>query len=235
MFERYTDKARRTIFFARYEATQSGSETILPGHLLLGLFREDRKLASRFPFDAIDAFRAGLGVPGAKKIALSTDLPLSDPTKRVLSFGAEEAERLNHTQIGPEHLALGILREDDDTAARFLKSHGATLEQLRQSVTEPVADSGTAMNSMEMLKRVIGRIGSSTFQRTGDQREGRFSATRVEAGVRTVVSHNFVQGQEIRVTESMNLTADGKTLHYTIEIQGPGQQHRHEIDFPLAP
>ena len=44
MFERYTDKARRVIFFARYEAVQGGSQAIEPDHLLLGLAREDRIL-----------------------------------------------------------------------------------------------------------------------------------------------------------------------------------------------
>ena len=41
MFERYTEKARRVIFFARYEASQFGAPAIEPEHLLLGLMRED--------------------------------------------------------------------------------------------------------------------------------------------------------------------------------------------------
>ncbi len=48
MFERYTEKARRTIFFARYEASQFGSQHIEPEHLLLGLLREDKAVANRF-------------------------------------------------------------------------------------------------------------------------------------------------------------------------------------------
>lgn len=42
MFERYTEKARRVIFFARYEASQFGSPFIETEHLLLGLLREDK-------------------------------------------------------------------------------------------------------------------------------------------------------------------------------------------------
>src|SRR5256885_4757169 len=48
MFERYTEKARRVIFFARYEASQFGAPAIEPEHLLLGLMREDKTLAGRF-------------------------------------------------------------------------------------------------------------------------------------------------------------------------------------------
>ncbi len=46
MFERYTEKARRVIFFARYEASQYGSHYIDTEHILLGLMREDRPLMS---------------------------------------------------------------------------------------------------------------------------------------------------------------------------------------------
>jgi hypothetical protein len=48
MVERYTEKARRVIFFARYEASQFGSPCIETEHLLLGLLREDKALANRF-------------------------------------------------------------------------------------------------------------------------------------------------------------------------------------------
>src|SRR5215471_13238936 len=44
VFERYTEKARRVIFFARYEASQYGSQHIETEHLLLGLMREDNQL-----------------------------------------------------------------------------------------------------------------------------------------------------------------------------------------------
>lgn len=44
MFERYTEKARRVVFFARYEASQFGSPYIETEHLL----REDKALSNRF-------------------------------------------------------------------------------------------------------------------------------------------------------------------------------------------
>jgi len=48
MFERYTEKARRIVFFARYEASEFGSPTIETEHLLLGILREDKALANHF-------------------------------------------------------------------------------------------------------------------------------------------------------------------------------------------
>src|ERR1044071_78446 len=47
MFERYTERARRVLFFARYEASQLGSISIETEHLLLGLIREGKGLKSR--------------------------------------------------------------------------------------------------------------------------------------------------------------------------------------------
>ena len=52
MFERYTEVARRAIFFARYEASQFGASAIEPEHLLLGLSREDKPLFGRFLGDS---------------------------------------------------------------------------------------------------------------------------------------------------------------------------------------
>jgi ATP-dependent Clp protease ATP-binding subunit ClpC len=51
MFERYTEKARRVIFFARYEASQFGSPCIETEHLLLGIMREDHALVFRFKLE----------------------------------------------------------------------------------------------------------------------------------------------------------------------------------------
>jgi ATP-dependent Clp protease ATP-binding subunit ClpA len=42
MFEKYTEKARRVIFFARYEASQFGQPYIETEHLMLGILREDK-------------------------------------------------------------------------------------------------------------------------------------------------------------------------------------------------
>jgi hypothetical protein len=146
MFERYTEKARRTIFFARYEASQFGSSFIETEHLLMGLLREDKALASRFlrSHTAVESIRQqieGHSTP-REKVSTSVDLPLSHECKRVLAYGAEEAMGLNHKHIGTEHLLLGLLREKECFAARLLSQHGLTLDSVRDEVqhTEPAPD-----------------------------------------------------------------------------------------------
>ena len=113
MFERYTEKARRVIFFARYEASQVGSPFIETEHLLLGLLREDKTLAKRFlPSPAtVESIRKQIEghTKFREKVSTSVDLPLSHECKRVLAYGAEETERLSQKHIGTEHLLLGLL------------------------------------------------------------------------------------------------------------------------------
>src|SRR5437867_3147715 len=147
MFERYTEKARRVIFFARYEASQFGSPYIETEHLLLGLLREDKALANRFlrSHAAVDSIRKQIEGHATirEKVSTSVDLPLSHECKRVLAYGAEEAERLNHKHIGTEHLLLGLLREEKCFAAEILHERGLRLstirEELARSQSEKVA------------------------------------------------------------------------------------------------
>ena len=137
MFERYTEKARRVIFFARYEASQFGSPYIETEHLLLGLIREDmRHLPRVLPRLNPDLVRKEIEQRsrGREKISTSVDLPVSNEGKRVLAYAAEEAERLGHRHIGTEHLLLGLLREEESYAADILRRYGARLESLRGNV-----------------------------------------------------------------------------------------------------
>jgi hypothetical protein len=134
MFERYTEKARRTIFFARYEASHYGSPYIETEHLLLGLLREDRELARMMAPGSKEAIRKQIDAQTEVRPGVSTsvDLPLSNESKRVLAYAAEEAERLAHKYIGPEHLFLGLLREKKSFAAELLSERGVALERMRE-------------------------------------------------------------------------------------------------------
>ena len=139
MFERYTEKARRVIFFARYEASQFGSPYIETEHLLLGLIREDKALANRFlrSHAAVDSIRKQIEAHTTirEKVSTSVDLPLSHECKRVLAYAAEEAERLSHKHIGTEHLLLGLLREEKCFAAEILHERGLRLSTIREELS----------------------------------------------------------------------------------------------------
>src|ERR1700704_2464601 len=110
MFERYTEKARRVIFFARYEASQFGSPYIETEHLLLGILREDHDLMLRLlqSPEKVDALktRTEAQCTQGERTSTSVDLPVSQECKRVLTHANQEAMHLHHDNITPQHLLL---------------------------------------------------------------------------------------------------------------------------------
>ena len=139
MFERYTERARRVLFFARYEASQLGSISIETEHLLLGLLREGKGTSGRIFARAhvsFDSIRREIErkTTFREKISTSVEIPFSAEAKRVLGFAAEEADRLLHNYIGTEHLLLGILREERSVAASVLMDKGMRLHTVRDDI-----------------------------------------------------------------------------------------------------
>ena len=141
MFERYTERSRRVIFFARYEALQYGSPVIAPEHILLGLLREDKSISARyFPI------RSGLSVDAVRReiesrivlrdrIPQSAELHLAPETKKILFFASEESRQLQSRNIGPEHLLLGIAREERSVAAEVLFQFGLRVQDVREEIS----------------------------------------------------------------------------------------------------
>lgn len=146
MFERYSEKSRRVIFFARYEASQSGSQWIETHHLLLALFRESWDAFAPFlqSHDRLLEIRKEIEQrfpQQTPKIPVSVDLPLSHQSKRALAYGAEESERLGHAAIEPVHLVLGLLREPG-AVPEVLGRHGMGLEAVRAAAASAPEGSG---------------------------------------------------------------------------------------------
>lgn len=144
MFERYTEKARRVIFFGRYEASQMGSPYIETEHLLLGILREDKGLVTRFikAHAAIKSIHEEVERYANKDVNVPTsvDLPLSNEGKHVLEHAAKEAELLSHKHIGTEHLLLGILREEKCFAAELLRERGLSLLNAKETIRTIAAE-----------------------------------------------------------------------------------------------
>jgi predicted RNA-binding Zn-ribbon protein involved in translation (DUF1610 family) len=148
MFERYSEKAKRAIFFARYECTQYGSPAIESEHLLLGLYRETALLKRLLPsaLGQPDLFRKEIEskIVIRPPIPTNSNLPLSSECKRILKFAADESERVGQQHVEPEHLLLGLLREDRCLGARFLQSHDVTFVRVHLEVPHGVPKDKTA-------------------------------------------------------------------------------------------
>jgi len=152
MFERYTQQARRVVFFARYEAGLRDAAVISTPYLVLGLKREGLSpalmtiaLQSRLKNCAIES-----GIPPSvyTKSGLENqrDIPLENDAKKALAWAAIEANSDGSRQIEPEHLLRGLLCFDN-AATEALKSVGFDLSALR-------AASNTGSKAARFCRRI---------------------------------------------------------------------------------
>src|SRR5882724_12710235 len=114
MFERYTEEARRALFYARFETTQRGGTSIESEHLLVGLIRETRgpvnAILAHFQVTPQTVLREiEARVPLQERVPASVEIPFSPEVLRALTNTEEEADRLRHLHIGPQHLFLALL------------------------------------------------------------------------------------------------------------------------------
>jgi hypothetical protein len=148
MFERYTERARRVLFFARYEASHTGSISIETEHLLLGLLREGKGVTGRiFARSRLSSETVRKEIEGRmvfrERLPTSVEIPFSAECKRVLGYAAEEADRLLHNYIGTEHLLLGILREERSVAGSILHDSGMRLTTVRDDIVQLLNETTT--------------------------------------------------------------------------------------------
>jgi ATP-dependent Clp protease ATP-binding subunit ClpC len=158
VFEKFTEKARRVMFFARYEASQFGAESIQSGHLLLGLLREAEKTSTQL-LDRMGVQTSALRerliaalTPRDKKItpsSTSIDIPMEEEVKRILQHATSESAKLNHKHVGVEHLLLGMLKEEHCLAGRLLREMGADLIAAKEILLEATKEEKIAKKKKE--------------------------------------------------------------------------------------
>jgi ATP-dependent Clp protease ATP-binding subunit ClpC len=139
VFDKFSDSARRVLFYARYEASQTGSPHIGTEHLLLGLLKETedvvREIFARCKV-SIPELQAEVEAQLGRGDGVSTseEIPLHESAKRALHHALDESKKLLHGHVGAEHLLLGLLRHKDSTAGAILQDHGLQLYEVREHV-----------------------------------------------------------------------------------------------------
>jgi ATP-dependent Clp protease ATP-binding subunit ClpC len=145
MFERYTEQARRALFFARSEVSVLGSSSVDTTHLLLGILGDAkgavRAILSPHSITYADVrFQFEL-VAAERRRPTSEEVPFSEDAKRALNRAAVEADQLRHPYIGSEHLLIAILHDETSEGGSIARSYGLTAEaarsDLRRFLTEP--------------------------------------------------------------------------------------------------
>jgi ATP-dependent Clp protease ATP-binding subunit ClpC len=145
MFERFTEGARRALFFARFEVSELGGPAIEAEHLLLGILRADQGPTPRLFAAAGLSYSEARAAMQARqntreRLSTSIEIPFTDEAKHVFERAREEAARLDHRHIGNEHLLLGILHQESSFAAGLLGSHGLNVESVREYIRNQPAE-----------------------------------------------------------------------------------------------
>jgi len=138
MWQRFTERARKVVFYAQEEAQRFGEGYVSTEHLLLGLIREPDSLGARALLMlgvGLDRVRAEVEkqLPRGESRP-SQDMTLTPRGKRVIDLAYDEAREMNDNYIGTEHLFLGLVRESDGLAGRVLAKLGVRLEDCRRIV-----------------------------------------------------------------------------------------------------
>jgi Clp amino terminal domain, pathogenicity island component len=158
MFERFTDRARRSIVLAQEEARRLQHNYIGTEHVLLGLLGEETGVAARVAKGfglTLDVGRADvLAIIGRGKAASAGHIPFTPRAKKCLELALREALQLGHDYIGTEHVLLGIVREGDGVGAQILIKHAGSLSEIRAAVVDMLHGTGT-----ETYRRLLGRLG----------------------------------------------------------------------------
>ncbi len=138
MWQRFTERARKVVFYAQEEAQRFGEGYVSTEHLLLGLVRESDSVAARV-LDRLGVSLSRIRAEVERQLPRgdarpSQDMTLTPRAKRVIDLAYDEARNLNNNYIGTEHLLLGLIREGDGLAGRVLSKLGVELEKGRREV-----------------------------------------------------------------------------------------------------
>ena len=137
MFEKFTERGRKVIIFAKEEAEKRQNDYLGTEHLLLAILREDDGLPVAILKKmglTIEELRMEIerNLPAGMNLLTFGDIPFTPRAKKVLELAVEEARLLGHNYIGSEHLLLGLIREDEGIAGKILRNLGANLLGARQ-------------------------------------------------------------------------------------------------------
>ena len=141
MFDRFTERARKVMGFARREAQRFHHEYIGTEHILLGLIQEGQGVAANVLKSMnidLEKIRREVEkiVKAGPAMEPSVQIPFTPRAKKVVELALEEASNLGHNYIGTEHLLLALLREQEGIAAHVLLALGVRLEEVRDEVIE---------------------------------------------------------------------------------------------------
>jgi len=148
--------------------------------------------------------------------------------RRVLSLAQEEAERMQHSYIGTEHLLLGLMREDGGVAGRVLRDLGLEpnrVEQLIEKLTSSQKRTGVSRMDLAPATKKVLELAVDEARRMGHHYIG------TEHLLLGLVRHT--EGVAMDVFREMKISPDEIRRQTKRVLQeSPLQSTRRSIDSP---
>lgn len=175
MFERFTARARQAMELATQKAKELGHDYVATEHILLGLLAVDKQHGSWGNTEHLDLKEGvvllALGRLGIDTAALEKTVrqklpngpgstinppPQTPRAKKAIEYAIEEARAMGDNFIATEHLLLGIIRENEGTAAQALIKAGARIEPTREAVVQILSGQNHAVVGLNQAAAGLG-------------------------------------------------------------------------------
>lgn len=139
MFERFTERAQKVLYYAQEEAKNLKHPAIGTEHILLGLLREGEGVGAKALIaSGIDLGKVKSTVTKLVKIGPGGfelgEIGFTPRAKKVIGLAQDEAVRWGVNYVGTEHILLGLIREGEGVAAQVLLDLGANPDKIRRQV-----------------------------------------------------------------------------------------------------
>ena len=137
----FTPRAQQVLAHARREADRFNHHYIGTEHLLLGLLKLGKGVAVTI-LENLGVELSAVRKQVEEQIGRGTEpqaegnIPYTPRVRKVLAMANREAQELNHTYVGTEHLLLGLIRDGDGVAGQILRHFGVDLEQARRELLD---------------------------------------------------------------------------------------------------
>ncbi len=230
MFRRFTERARKVVtVLAREEAKRYHHEYLGTEHLLLGILTDGGGTAITV------LQQAGLSIEQIRMEverhlprhthALSVDhIPYTPRAKRALEYGVEEAQLMEHTSIGTEHILLGLLKEKEGMAAKVLHALGMRLVETREKIAIRSALTATNETFMEAFRQGDAAALAATYTTNGQALPPQSDIITERSAIQAFWQGALDMGIKAAQLETVELESHGDTAievgKYTLQGEG---------------
>ncbi len=171
MQERFTRNAEKALNYAKKSAKSLGHNYVGTEHILLGLLKSKGVAADLLAVHNVDDddIKKLMGdfMAGNKAVITDDAAEFTPKAQGVIDKSFGEAERLNSSSVGTEHLLIALLKENESMAVRLLSTKGVNIQKLYIDALSVTGQDTASAKSEYLMQR--GRKGGKSSTPVLDQ------------------------------------------------------------------